>query len=51
MKKNLFLGLFLMICVSAFGQVSEADADKAFKIEGNCLVAEISANEKITLTN
>lgn len=32
MKKNLFLGLFLMICVSAFGQVSEADADKAFKI-------------------
>jgi len=32
MKKNLFLGLFLMICVSAFGQVSEVESDKAFKI-------------------
>ena len=32
MKKNILLGLFLMICISAFGQVSEADADKAFKI-------------------
>ena len=31
MKKNLFLGLFLMICISAFGQVSEADADKAMR--------------------
>ena len=32
MKKNLFLGLFLMISVFAFAQVSEAEADKAFKI-------------------
>ena len=38
MKKNLFLGLFLMICVSAFGQVSEADADKAFKIIDEAII-------------